>query len=322
MNDVYHMKNGDIVLFYQAKYPKAIMNYYMRCGVWYKDLTKEYHTFPEAGWCFYDKPGHMNRDGYRITAQLIFEDLKMHDFKKKEISGKKRKYCPTNHLDKYVSVQLDQKFYAELDEYLKGIQKKYPQGKQIKKCGAIVMNCNPFTKGHRYLIDHASKMVDRLYIFVVEENRSFFSFEDRYNMVIKGTEDIENVIVVPSGKFMISALTFPEYFLKDFVKEKNFDVSMDLEIFGEKIAPALNISIRFAGEEPFDPVTAVYNENMKKKLPDYGIEFCEIPRLKIAKDVVNATYVRQLMKEKKWDEIEKYVPLTTYKILEENYMEG
>ena len=33
--------------------------------------------------------------------------------------------------------------------------------------GAIVMNCNPFTMGHRYLIETAASQVDRLYVFVL-----------------------------------------------------------------------------------------------------------------------------------------------------------
>lgn len=321
INDVYHMKSGDIVVFYQRRYPKMIMDRYMQCGLWYRDLTNEYHQYPEARWCFYDKPGHMNRDGYRIIAKLVFDDLNARHFSVKEIGGKRKSKNATAHIDKYLKVQLNEELQTELNDYLKDIQSKYPQNQDIRKCGAIVMNCNPFTKGHQYLIDYASKQVDRLYIFVVEEDRSFFSFADRYEMVKKGTEEHENVVVVPSGKFMISALTFPEYFLKDFVKEKNFDVSMDLEIFGEKIAPALHISVRFAGEEPFDPVTATYNENMKKILPDYGIEFCEIPRLKISEDIVNATLVRQLMKDGEWHEVEHYVPQTTYKIIMERYRE-
>lgn len=36
--------------------------------------------------------------------------------------------------------------------------------------------------------------------------------------------------------------------------------------------------MRFAGEEPFDPVTRVYNEAMRSILPRHGIEFCVLPR--------------------------------------------
>jgi len=161
-----------------------------------------------------------------------------------------------------------------------------------------------------------------LYIFVVEEDKSYFKFADRLEMVKKGTSDLDNVIVLPSGKFIISALTFPEYFMKDYVKEKDFDVSMDLETFCKSIAPSLNISVRFAGEEPFDPVTLNYNINMRKILPQFGLEFVEIPRLEIDEiGVISATKVRAHMKEKNLEEIKKYVPQTTYDILTSKYME-
>ena len=139
-------------------------------------------------------------------------------------------------------------------------------------------------------------------------------------MVKQGTADLKNVVVVSSGKFIISSLTFPEYFMKDYVKEKNFDVSMDVETFCKHIAPPLQIKKRFAGEEPFDPVTLNYNENMRRILPKYGMEFCEIPRLVIdEKRVINATEVRRLLKERNFEAIKEYVPETTVRILQKKY---
>ena len=139
-------------------------------------------------------------------------------------------------------------------------------------------------------------------------------------MVKNGTSDLKNVVVVSSGKFIISSLTFPEYFMKDYVKEKNFDVSMDVETFCKHIAPPLHIKKRFAGEEPFDPVTLNYNENMREILPKYGMEFCEIPRLAIDDSrVINATEVRRLLKERDFDAIKEYVPNSTLEILKAKY---
>ena len=63
------------------------------------------------------------------------------------------------------------------------------------------MNCNPFTLGHRYLIEQASEKVDHLYVFVVEEDKSFFPFSDRIGLVKKGTADLKNITVKPSGKY-------------------------------------------------------------------------------------------------------------------------
>jgi [citrate (pro-3S)-lyase] ligase len=183
------------------------------------------------------------------------------------------------------------------------------------------MNCNPFTLGHRFLIEYAASKVDTLYIFVVEENRSYFTFEDRYALVKKGTEDLNNVIVLPSGNFIISATTFPGYFYKDSLKEVKIDCSNDLTVFAQYIAPALDIKIRFAGEEPLDPITNQYNDGMKDILPKYGITFKAIPR-KIddnGVEVISASRVRKYFEEGRLEEIKNIVPQTTYDYLYNKY---
>lgn len=322
LHDVGNMKQGDIVIFYRMHYNKGLLRRLEEAGLWYKEITEDWHKHPEAKWCFYDRPGHMNRDGYRIAAKLMFEDLVKHEFAAKPVKKEDNRTLQAVYLNEYIKGTVNSDFIAGIEEYVNDILVQHPVGADVKKCGSIVMNCNPFTKGHRYLIEYASKRVDRLYIFVVEEDRSFFNFKDRWDMVVEGTKDISNVVVVPSGRFIISSLTFPEYFLKDYVKEKNFDVSMDIDVFCRYIAPKLNISMRFAGEEPFDPITCNYNENMQRILPMYNMEFCEIPRLEVdGVGLISATEVRRLMKDKKNEEIKKYVPETTYKVLEEKYLE-
>lgn len=313
-------KPEDIVLFYRMHFDKKLLAHFIENGVWYKEITDEWHQSPIAQYCFYDKPGHMGAAGYKLVAELIFEDLKAHKFKAKPVQPDLVENLNTPALTEYLKSTGYSKFNEEIQQYTMEIVKQYPLTDKTQKNGSIVMNCNPFTKGHRYLIEYAAQKVDRLYIFVVEEDHSFFKFKDRLEMVVSGTSDIDNVVVVPSGKFIISSLTFPEYFMKDYVKEKNFDVSMDVETFCKYIAPPLNIKKRFAGEEPFDPVTCNYNENMKKILPEYGMEFCEIPRMKLDEErVVNATEVRRLLKEKNFSEISEYVPDTTLEILKRKY---
>ena len=185
--------------------------------------------------------------------------------------------------------------------------------------GSIVMNCNPFTLGHRYLIEYAAKQVDTLYIFVVEENRSYFPFNDRLELVRKGTEDISNVVVLPSGNFIISATTFPGYFYKDNLKDVKIDCSNDINVFAQYIAPALNIRIRFAGEEPLDPVTNQYNSGMKELLPKYGMEFCVIERKKDndGVQVISASRVRKLFEAGDFAALKNLVPNSTLSYLVE-----
>lgn len=317
IQDIAKMKTGDIVVFYEAPI-RGKMGTLSGKGLWNSDITEQYHEYPEAKYCFFDRPGHMNHQGYNNVAELILKELEDKKFAQKKIENRTNSKA---HYEKYLKRKINQDFYNELNEYLKMVDMKYKPDHSKKDCGAIVMNCNPFTLGHRYLIEEAKQEVDYLYIFVVEENRSFFSFEDRFEMVQRGVADLENVIVIPSGKFMISTVTFPEYFLKDFVKEKDFDVSMDLEIFAADIAPYFNVVKRFAGEEPLDPVTNNYNRTMEMILPEYGLQFCEIPRLKSEDDnVINATRIRKLLSEKQYEEIRKYVPESTYDILKERYM--
>lgn len=320
LNDCVGYKEGDIVLFYLKHIDKRLLRHWEDAGVIYKEITHEWHSYPEAPWCFYDRPGHMNHIGYQNVAKIITTDLIRQNFAAKPVDESQYASFNSEHLKAYLKKNNNSDFYKEINEYTSSILKEFPLTDEIKECGSIVMNCNPFTKGHRYLIEFAAKQVDRLYIFVVKEDKSFFKYEDRLEMVKQGTADLKNVVVVSSGKFIISSLTFPEYFMKDYVKEKNFDVSMDVETFCKHIAPPLNIKNRFAGEEPFDPVTLNYNENMRRILPKYGMEFCEIPRLALdEKRVINATEVRRLLKERDFETIKEYVPETTVRILQEKY---
>ena len=185
--------------------------------------------------------------------------------------------------------------------------------------GALVMNCNPFTLGHRYLIEQAAKQCEQLLIFVVQEDKSFFPYNDRIELVRQGVQDLPNVSVVGSGKFIISSLTFQSYFNKAALQDRTIDCSDDVTLFVNEIAPAANIKTRFVGEEPLDQVTNQYNRTLEKILPMHGIRFVEIPRITTGDNVISASRVRQLLQEKNWDEIKRYVPETTLRYLEERF---
>jgi len=192
--------------------------------------------------------------------------------------------------------------YAALLEWGDGGIKKYQKylsevKSDIKgKIAAIVMNCNPFTMGHRYLVEQAANTADHLYIIVVEEDKSLFSFKDRMEMVKKGTEDIENVTVIGGGRYAVSSLTFPSYFTKE-EKLAYAHTAMDAELFAKCIAPMLDISVRFIGTEPHSAVTAIYNETLKERLPKAGIEVIEIERCQFEGKPVSASRVRQKLEE-------------------------
>lgn len=183
------------------------------------------------------------------------------------------------------------------------------------------MNCNPFTYGHRYLIEQAVKRCGHLIIFVVEENKSVFSFEDRFQLVKQGISDLPNVTVLPSGQFILSSKTFSEYFNKSELQERVVDPSFDIQLFAEEIAPCLHITKRFVGTEPNDTVTKQYNEEMKRTLPRYGIQLIEIPRVEQDNRVISASVVRRHIAEKNVTELQKLVPVTTYQYILE-HLEG
>lgn len=162
--------------------------------------------------------------------------------------------------------------------------------------GAIVMNANPFTLGHRYLIESAAKEVNNLYIIVVKENRSLFSYNDRKQMITKGTEDLKNVIICEGSDYQISNTTFPTYFLKEITDATDTQISLDLDLFSKHIAPALNIKKRFIGTEPKDVLTNRYNYLIKSILPEKCIKVVEVDRLQNESNVIiSATTVRECL---------------------------
>lgn len=157
--------------------------------------------------------------------------------------------------------------------------------------GVIVMNCNPFTLGHRYLIERSSELVERLYVVVVREDCSMFSYSERKAMVSQGVKDLGNVVVVDGSDYAVSATTFPTYFLKRISDATDTQILLDLDIYLRHIAPALGANVRFVGSEPTDPLTRRYNELMRQQLGDDHV--CEIPRMEKCGSVVSASRVRR-----------------------------
>jgi [citrate (pro-3S)-lyase] ligase len=192
-------------------------------------------------------------------------------------------------------------------------------GKDVKKIGVVVVNCNPFTLGHRYLIENALAVCTHLYVIVVEENVSVFSFEDRYEMVRAGIVGLKGVTLLRSGPYAVSIATFPTYFLKDRSKEAAAyqQTRLDLSLFLRLYVPALGINIRFAGTERNSPVTNIYNEAMKEMLPLSGVEFMELERkLTDRGDPVSASAVRKLIEEGDFSKLPGYLPQTTIEFLQ------
>lgn len=178
-----------------------------------------------------------------------------------------------------------------------------------KPIGAIVMNANPFTLGHRFLVEQSSELVERLYVVVVREDCSMFSYNERKAMVSQGVRDIGNVVVVDGSDYAVSAATFPTYFLKQLSDATDTQIILDLDLYRRRIAPALGATIRFFGSEPTDPLTRRYNELMHQQLGEEHVH--EIQRKQQEGSAISASRVRKAMMEGcLWDAIQLVPPTT------------
>src|SRR5699024_365029 len=199
--------------------------------------------------------------------------------------------------------------FYNYNNWIKKVKESLKHKKGIR--GSIVMNCNPMTKGHKYLINQSLKKVDDLIIFVVEEDKSVFPFKDRFNIMKEELKNLDNVELVKGGPYIISQGTFPTYFIKE--KDEMLSTYKELEgsIFGDKIAKDLEIDIRFLGSEPEDVVTLAYNNTLKDILECKGIEVIIKSRKELNGEIISASYVRRLLKEGKNKEAYKYLPDST-----------
>ncbi|WP_278697873.1 GNAT family N-acetyltransferase [Leyella stercorea] len=173
--------------------------------------------------------------------------------------------------------------------------------------GVVVMNCNPFTLGHRYLIEQAAKQVERLFVMVVKEDCSLFAYAERKAMVEQGVAHLKNVTVIDGSEYAISQATFPTYFLKRLDDAADTQMLLDLDLFRRHIAPALGTTVRFVGTEPTDRLTRRYNQLMHEVLADVR----ETARLEKEGNAVSASRVRKAMEQGDMSTIKQLVPPTT-----------
>ncbi len=219
---------------------------------------------------FYNVPIHTNARGNEKIAKEISEKLILPYIRRSQ--NVRDEYLAENCLSAVSPKDKIADYETEVVKYVDKLNEVYHILEFLgnsRRIGAIVMNCNPFTLGHRYLIEESAKKVQKLIIFVVEENRQVM-----------------------------------------------MDASLDLNIFSSYIAPKFGITIRFAGEEPIDPVTAQYNRQMRERFSKEGrIEFSEIPRKELEGEAISASLVRKELENGNWEKIRMMVPATTYEFL-------
>lgn len=209
-----------------------------------------------------------------------------------------------------VSVLLETGDYS-INQYIADLPKV--DGKNIS---AIVMNANPFTLGHRYLVEQAAKASDYVYLFVVNQDASLFTTKERMDLIEQGTSDLDNVLVVSGGQYMVSFVTFPSYFIKSRADVATYQTQLDAQVF-KRVAKALHITKRFVGSEPYSPTTEIYNQSLAKVLPpEVSLEILD--RKAVQKDIISATKVRSAIQNNDLTKVQKYVPVTTFKFIKNN----
>jgi len=315
--DTFTFKKGDIIVVPSFLTHHEIAEEY---GFITCDLRPAFDRPHGMGEVFVDH-GHMNSDGYGKVAEMLLGTFQENGLLSGEyeyvgasgFTGNGGNGGPTGAPGERGPAGQPDELAAGLRGYKDMLAQVHRDA--LGRVGAIVMNCNPFTLGHRYLIEHAASEVRRLYVFVVEEDKSTFPFEDRIALVRAGTADLGNVEVLPSGRFIISSITFADYFDKAEIQDKAIDPSYDVALFAKEIAPVLGITARFAGEEPLDLVTRQYNDAMRRILPTHGIEFVEIPRRETGGKPISASRVRRLLAEGDFESIAELVPESTLEYL-------
>lgn len=262
----------------------------------------EEHRIPSK-WVM-DEYAHCNHKAVEIVAESLVEMIKP---------------CLLNEQVQGSHNRIEINFHAVMGDYVKH---KYLDryffdfyGWRYSTVGAIVMACDLFDSGHRYLIEQARQQVDYLIVFVVQEDEFFFPFEERYKMVLEGTRDLNNVMVVPNGDFIFSKKNFPEYYEAREMEAAIVNAEYDINIFADYIAKPLHITHRFAGKELKKKVMKIYNEAMGRVLPQKGITYVEIPKLEIEGENVNTVKIRNYLKNAEYTKAFVSLPDTTRKYL-------
>lgn len=179
------------------------------------------------------------------------------------------------------------------------------------RIGAVIMNANPFTLGHQYLLTQAASQANLLHVFIVSEDVSLVPLTVREQLVREGSSHLDNLVYHQTGPYMISNATFPSYFLKDSDTVIRSHARLDIGVF-LRIAQALGITDRFVGDEPFSQVTGIYNQVMKEELQGAGITCTIFPRKEDSDGAISASLVRTLIQEGNMESLKGKVPESTY----------
>lgn len=318
LNDLLYMmatpvSSGDIVIWFSGFMNNEIEILHSY-GINVYSLKNDVLTL--HNW-FLNNPFHCNSVANKIYSERICQIISASTINNSDIN--KQSLIEAEKLplvyDSYALLKSD-----ELEDYISSLKQYKINNNSVTK-GCVVINANPCTRGHLHLIKEATKEVDHLYIFLVQEEMFHgYTYLDREIMLKQNIKGLNNITVLPGGSIFTSIVGFPEYFNRN--SAKKIDPLMNHKIFCEKIAPALDITVRFFGNEPEDNVTRQLNDTAETFLPKYGIKVKIKARLEFNNIPISAKDVRKYIKDRKYDKVKPLVIPATFKYLQNIELNG
>lgn len=314
------LKYGDIVVCLNV-YPSIVAEKISSQKVIHS--SSDYlNSIDDSGMKYLDMSFHVNSVVNQYLSQYIFKIL--HYDLKKKISNSANRHFPSYFLETEKisriesSAILSKGLLRSYTQYLRANKLETPANAVV---GSVLITANPVTKGHEYLIAHAKQNCDILYIFIVEEDKFYFSTAERM-MLVKEVVNDPNIAILTTGTLMTAKFTFPEYFTKDkanFQESANQMPELHFQIFGSVVAPILGITKRFVGTEVAGSVTDIYNQKLMRHLPLYGIEVEVINRLEREDGVeVSASDARHMIEAGEFDKLKLNLPEAVVEYIKKN----
>ena len=183
----------------------------------------------------------------------------------------------------------------------------------------VIFNSNPLTIGGRYLAEIASRRSRRLLVLVIqgktdsgshgnhEDNVMEFSFKDRLAMTEKALSDLQNVIVMPSGPYLIGRDDFPKGYLSETLGAASAHAYLNCMAFCH-ICRALGIRSAYAGDEPRDEMSEIHLNTLRQLCAQNEIVLKVAERKRIDDKYISSSMVRKALATGDMETAEKLVP--------------
>ena len=204
--------------------------------------------------------------------------------------------------------------HAALLEHGNGLYQYLRHHAELVRSGhnaGVVINADPFTSGHLYLVERACEIADWVYVFVASEGSFVWTLEQRLEQVRLGTEHLARVMVTDTGPYSLGAATFPAYFLK---REESVDevrLEVDAELFAAHLAPAFHLVSRVVGTEPLDPTLRHYNRIVQRTLERHEIRLHEVERQRMGERWISTQMVQKALSNNDIRVVQQCVPEST-----------